>query len=87
MVNFEPGKTEALVRLKGPGSRAARATIAEEGGVPFSGKVLKVSFTYKHMGSMQSAGTSLTPELRYRTATARDGLTKARGILKAGGGH
>lgn len=76
--NFGPGKTEAVLDLKGKNSHALRRKIFNDDkgqvdiqparGQPLS---LRVVYKYKHLGGYITHGGKLTPEIHHRIAQGR----------------
>ena len=75
-LNFKEDKTEALVRLSGPGSRAVLAELAAAGQIDFAAGCLaedspafavRLARTYKHMGCKISVDLQPTAEVKSRT--------------------
>ena len=75
-LSFGATKTAAIIRVRGEGSRAARSQLFQrqatlpillENSSPAS---LPLVVEYKHLGMIQTATTSLLPELRLRCGSA-----------------
>ena len=74
-VNFKPGKTEATVRFRGPGSEIARrralvtnnsvVSCASRIGSPFE---LRLVQKYKHLGGWNSTTCGFDADMSYRGA-------------------
>ena len=74
-VNFSPGKTEALVVLRGQGFAAAQTRLCFDsehvGHLQRSrGGALRVVLSYRHLGVLTSAGDQGGPEVMQRIAAA-----------------
>ncbi|CAE7243636.1 unnamed protein product [Symbiodinium sp. CCMP2592] len=85
-LSFGPGKTAAVVALRGPGARHARRSVfSSKAVVPVlsenrQGELLPLVAVYKHLGVKIEAAGSLLPEIKQRVAQAwiafREGRTK-----------
>ena len=89
LLNMKDGKTEAVVRFRGPGSKEALLSLAVGSSSKLAIKVhgmpdtyLKVVNWYKHMGSIVYADGRTGPETAQRTASAYNSLTRIRSVLK-----
>ena len=77
VINYQAGKTEALLKLAGPGSKATKhkvwhacggkLSVVTEHGV----QQLQVVHAYKHLGSYMQDHAVIQKDLRYRVAQAR----------------
>ena len=77
MINYQTGKTEAVLKLAGPGSKttkhkiwhecAGRLPIVTEHGV----QQLQLVHSYKHLGSYVQGHAIVQKDLRFRVAQAR----------------
>ena len=54
-LNFGPGKTEALLSLRGSGAKALRKAIVSDGGLCVGPAMLSVVCTYKHLGTLATS--------------------------------
>ena len=76
-INYQAGKTEALIKLSGPGSKSTkhkvwhvhggRLPVVTEHGV----QSLQLVHSYKHLGSFMQDHAVVQKDIRYRTAQAR----------------
>ena len=75
MINFEPGKTEMVWKIQGPGSRAKKQQLAEKGQALVwqdqeVERALRVVSAYKHLGTWFQQGSQHLKEVRARGASA-----------------
>ena len=76
-INYNAGKTEAIVRLAGHGSKAAKHRLWHEcgGHLPIvtehGSQSLKVVHAYKHLGSFVQEHAIVQKDMRFRIAQAR----------------
>ena len=85
-VNWDRGKTEALVVFMGPGSQAARACLFEDqgaciqlDGIPGrTAPVLHVTRSYRHLGTHDSVSESLQDEISARMSALRTAFSQLR---------
>ena len=92
-LNFKPGKTEAVLQLRGPASKEAGQVITSLGSACLqlsNGQMLRVASGYKHLGVFFSSSGSMAVELSKRVASALgafhdivQGFLKARNIAVA----
>ena len=71
-LNFSQGKSEAILALRGKGSKALKAKLAETTVIPIKtaalGKVdLRIVDRYKHLGGIVTAGGTMLPEVLARS--------------------
>ena len=86
-LNFKPGKTEAVLQLRGPASREAGQVITSLGSACLqlsNGQSLRVVSGYKHLGVFLSSSSSMAVELSRRVASAMGAFHDiVQGFLKA----
>ena len=75
LINFDPGKTEVVLTLRGKGTRAVKQQIAADHGcLPWTdgdqSRALRVVTSYKHLGTWLQEKGKHTKEVRSRAATA-----------------
>lgn len=76
-INYQAGKTEALLKLAGTGSTAAKHKIWHEhnGRLPivteYGTQTLQLVHSYKHLGSFMQDHAVVLKDIRYRVAQAR----------------
>ena len=76
-INYQAGKTEAVLKLAGAGSKAAKHRVWHECGgmlpvvTEHGVQQLKVVHSYKHLGSFVQDHAVIHKDLRYRNAQAR----------------
>eukprot|EP00435_Cladocopium_sp_Y103_P044445 s918_g12.t1 len=76
-LNYGSGKTEAMVRLVGPGSRKVKVKVWHElgGSLPVvtehSVQQLRLVHSYKHLGSFMQDHAIINKDLQYRNSQAR----------------
>ena len=76
-INYQAGKTEALIKLAGPGSKAAKHKLWHEhnGKLPIvtenGTQMLQLVHSYKHLGSFMQDHAVVLKDIRYRVAQAR----------------
>lgn len=76
-INYQAGKTEAVLKLAGVGSKAAKHRVWHECGgmlpvvTEHGVQQLKVVHSYKHLGSFVQDHAIVHKDLRYRNAQAR----------------
>ncbi|CAE7257034.1 unnamed protein product [Symbiodinium sp. CCMP2592] len=83
--NLKRHKTSMVLRLCGPGSRAARHEFFGSGKavlkIPDLGEEVHVVLHYKHLGAMLDATASMKQECRHRTALATAAYEDAKDLL------
>ena len=72
-----PGKTQALLHVRGAGSSEVRNRVAQDEGIPSVAvhggpMILRVGHTYKHMGSIACATCDPRPEVSRRIGQAHE---------------
>jgi len=76
-INYQTGKTEAVLKLAGPGSKAAKHRVWHECGgrlpvvTEHGTQMLQIVHSYKHLGSFVHDHTVIQKDMRYRVAQAR----------------
>ena len=76
-INYQAGKTEAVLKLAGTGSKAVKHRVWHEcGGIlpivtEHGAKNLKIVHSYKHLGSYVQDHAVIHKDLRYRNAQAK----------------
>ena len=77
VINYKAGKTEAIVKLAGPRSKATKHQLWHEskGHLPIitehGSQSLKIVHSYKHLGSFVQEHAIVQKDMRYRVAQAR----------------
>ena len=76
-INYQAGKTEALIKLAGPGSKVTKHKVWHEHGgrlpvvTEHGVQSLQLVHSYKHLGSFMQDHAVVQKDIRYRTAQAR----------------
>ena len=82
VLNFGKGKTEFIFLLQGHRARVVRKRLAAAGGLqvllPSGETTIKVTATYKHMGTVVSAGRRISLEVSSRTGQAYAAVRESR---------
>ena len=78
--NFKPGKTEAIMKLRGEGTKKVMESLRSytsevyELPVPEIGETLRITPTYKHLGTMTNPLGTMGPEIQHRNKSHLDTL-------------
>ena len=75
-LNFGPGKTEALLALRGPGAKALRKDIVSDGGIRVGAAMLRVVCSYKHLGTLATAAGCPAQDATRRVAQGNVAYSK-----------
>ena len=81
-LNFKPGKSEALICLRGPGTMQAKRDLCESGKMKIAlddGGTIHATAAYVHLGGVISAYGDVGPEATRRASAAAGQATKIRG--------
>ena len=78
-LNFGPGKTEAVLALRGPSAKACKAHILESGGLLCDEFTLRVVPAYKHLGTLATYTAIPTRDAARRIQQANKAYAKMSG--------